>query len=92
VDPGPCRREGSGFFYVLLSLFKKCVLLTKVWRRRLPKDGIKSSPSSPVLVGRAEVCFQRVLVDLVGVSSNLRFSISGMVASLVCWSFGTLAR
>jgi hypothetical protein len=47
VDPGPCRREGSGFFYVLLSLFKKCVLLTKVWRRRLSEDGIKSFPSSP---------------------------------------------
>jgi hypothetical protein len=49
VDPGLCWREGS-VFYDFLNMFRICVLFRKAMRRRILENGIKFSPSSPLVV------------------------------------------
>jgi hypothetical protein len=100
----PCRREGFRslfrlFFVVFFGMVRQQLHQVRIKSSPpYPRSGGSSSTSA----GRVESCIRRISWDLVGFrvrlcgfrsfSSDQRLSSLAMVAALVCWSFGALAR
>jgi hypothetical protein len=105
ADPG--LSPAGGFLFPVLGFFCVFFGMVIRWRhpkvriRSSPPYSCSGGASSSGR-GRMESCVRRISWDLVGfrdclcgfrsVSFDLRFSSSAMVAALVRWSFGALAR